>query len=545
MRLGKLARFYDTALRDALLAAIIVLVVSAVTGLVVYTVASGALKSEVQVNLRNIALSAANLVDADRHRQITKPDQKYSELYESVRRPFYALLRANPNIAFIYSVIRKDDGKIYFILDSKIFKPGEEDDTSDVMEEYTDATDEMRHAFESRAAQVEDEAYTDEWGTFLSGYAPVFDEKKQFVGLVGADIRITDYLEKLARIRMALMWAGLLALLASVASGTGVWFVRKSAMKAEALSRRQQEEMAAMEHKRLAREEEQKATAEAARKAALRQMADTFEQAVGGVINTVSASAAEMKLAAQSMSVNSEQTITKAGIMAGAAAAASSSVDTVSEASGQLVHSIHEISSQVKRSAQVSGSARQKAVETSEKVRNLVTSAEKVGEIVTMISTIAGQTNMLALNATIEAARAGEAGKSFVVVANEVKSLAAQTEGATRDITSQIQNIQDATRDAGVAIGEIIDVIRSIDEISGTVEAAVQQQSVATAQIARSVSEAAQGMDNVTGNIEQVTGAADETGRSATHVLGASNEFSRQATILKDVVGNFIASIRS
>lgn len=537
------SRFYSVALRDAFLAALVVLLVSAVTGAVVYKTALEALESEVQTNLKNIAISAANLVDPEKYVQITQPEQKGSELYENVRRPFYSLLRANTNIAFIYTAMMKD-GKVYFILDSKIIPPGGQDDTSGVMEEYTDATDVMKLAFTTRQPQVEAESYTDDWGTFLSGYAPIFDAQNTFLGIVGADIRITDYLAKISRIQTALLWGGLLALLASLASGTGVWFVRTSALRAEAINHRQQDEMVAMEHERHQREAEQKAEAEHARKAAVRQMAGDFEQAVSGVIAGVATAASEMRAAAQSMTQTSDQTSVKAQSMAQAAAQATDSVTTVHEASGQLASAIAQISTQVARSTEASGHAAQKALATSDKVTHLVTAAGKIGEIVTLISSIAGQTNMLALNATIEAARAGEAGRGFIVVANEVKSLAAQTARATQDISEQVHSIQAATQETETAIAEIIDVIRQIDAISGEVASAVGEQSQLTAAIGGSVTQATSSMANVSGNIAEVTHAADATDQSARHVLHAAQELSQQSDVLKDVVGRFIAGIR-
>ena len=69
-----------------------------------------------------------------------------------------------------------------------------------------------------------------------------------------------------------------------------------------------------------------------------------------------------------------------------------------------------------------------------------------------LISDIVEQTNLLALNATIEAARAGEAGRGFAVVAAEVKSLAAQTGSATKEISEQISAMQAATQEAVQAV---------------------------------------------------------------------------------------------
>ena len=81
-------------------------------------------------------------------------------------------------------------------------------------------------------------------------------------------------------------------------------------------------------------------------------------------------------------------------------------------------------------------------------VQGLAAAAQKIGDVVQLISEIASQTNLLALNATIEAARAGEAGKGFAVVASEVKSLANQTAKATEEIAAQIAAMQDATSEA-------------------------------------------------------------------------------------------------
>ncbi|MFX8410546.1 methyl-accepting chemotaxis protein, partial [Acinetobacter baumannii] len=71
------------------------------------------------------------------------------------------------------------------------------------------------------------------------------------------------------------------------------------------------------------------------------------------------------------------------------------------------------------------------ASRTNNRVSELSKAAARIGDVVELISTIAGQTNLLALNATIEAARAGDAGRGFAVVASAVKALAAQTAKAT------------------------------------------------------------------------------------------------------------------
>ena len=157
--------------------------------------------------------------------------------------------------------------------------------------------------------------------------------------------------------------------------------------------------------------------------------------------------------------------------------------------------------------------------------------------MVTMISDIAAQTNLLALNATIEAARAGESGRGFAVVAGEVKSLAAQTASATKEIAEQISGIQAVTGDAVAMIRSIGEAIRAIDEIATMIASATEEQSAATQEIARNVQEASRGTSDVSERIVTVSDAAIETGTTANNVLDSASLLSSQAVQLKaDVV---------
>jgi methyl-accepting chemotaxis protein len=129
------------------------------------------------------------------------------------------------------------------------------------------------------------------------------------------------------------------------------------------------------------------------------------------------------------------------------------------------------------------------AVETSgqasKTVEKLGDSSREIGQVIKLITTIAGQTNLLALNATIEAARAGEAGKGFAVVASEVKELARQTAKATEDIGRMIEAIQQGTSGATDGISKIHGVITQIHEYEQSIAAAVEEQSAVITDISR------------------------------------------------------------
>ncbi|MGT2478814.1 methyl-accepting chemotaxis protein (plasmid) [Methylobacterium oryzae CBMB20] len=285
--------------------------------------------------------------------------------------------------------------------------------------------------------------------------------------------------------------------------------------------------------------------AEEQRKAGMRQMADGFEAAVGGIIGMVSSSATELQATAQTMTATATETASQSTTVAAAAEEAASNVNTVAAAAEELGSSVQEIGRQVAGSAELAQRAVHEADQTGALVQELSGAVAKIGDVVGLISSIAGQTNLLALNATIEAARAGAAGRGFAVVASEVKALAEQTAKATNEIAVQITQIQASTGQAVTSIGGITGRIREISGVATSIAAAVEQQGAATQEIVRNVAQAAMGTGEVTSNISGVAGAAEETGAAASQVLGAASELSRQSEHLSAEVGRFLATVRA
>ncbi|MGE7417554.1 methyl-accepting chemotaxis protein [Methylobacterium tarhaniae] len=287
-----------------------------------------------------------------------------------------------------------------------------------------------------------------------------------------------------------------------------------------------------------------RASAEEQRRLTMREMADRFEAAIGGVVGIVSSSATQLQATARSMTAAAAQTAGQSTAAAAAAEQAAANVATVSVAAEELGASIQEIGRQVHNSASLAQGAVREADQTARLVQAMSTASSRIGDMVGLISTIAGQTNLLALNATIEAARAGEAGRGFAVVAAEVKELANQTARATDEIAGQIGEIRDVTLQAA-AIGAITDRIREIDDGATAVAAAVEEQSAATQEIARNVVQAAAGTGEVTVNIAGVAHASGETGAAAAQVLASASDLSRESKQLSAEVDRFLATVRA
>ena len=285
--------------------------------------------------------------------------------------------------------------------------------------------------------------------------------------------------------------------------------------------------------------------AEADRKTAMLEVADGFEKAVGNVIRAVSSASSEIEAAAGSLTRTAETTQQLSATVAAASEQSSSNVQSAAAASEEMASSVTEIGRQVMQSQKISYAAVEQAERTNIRISELSQSANRIGEVIKMITAVAEQTNLLALNATIEAARAGDAGRGFAVVAAEVKALSSQTAKATEEIAAQVTQMQSATEHSVAAIREIGSTIAQISEISTAIAAAVEEQGAATQEIARNVQHAAQGATQVTGSIADVNRGAADTGSAAEQVHGLAVSLSAQSSHLSQEVENFLHKIRA
>ena len=253
---------------------------------------------------------------------------------------------------------------------------------------------------------------------------------------------------------------------------------------------------------------------------------------VKGISGIVAAAATQMQATAETMAAAADEATRQAGSVSLAAEAASMNVQTVASAGEELSASIGEIARQVTESTVVTQQAVVETDKTRASIESLAEAAQKIGNVVTLINNIAGQTKLLALNATIEAARAGDAGKGFAVVASEVKSLSDQTAKATHEISSQVSAMQAATETSVVATQGIADTIRKVAEIASAIASAVEQQSAATREISANVAQAAEGTQQVSANIAGVSAVASQTNGASAELLASSGEMARQAEAL-------------
>lgn len=295
-------------------------------------------------------------------------------------------------------------------------------------------------------------------------------------------------------------------------------------------------------------EDEQKAAAaaaEAQRRHMLDELAQAFDGRVAAVMEGVHRLAGKTQSSAEALQKLADQTSSETGQAAAASDMAAEHIQTVAGAAEELVASVHEINVQIGNASTQTGTAVDIVTSTNSTVEGLKEATTKIGDVVSLISDIAAQTNMLALNATIEAARAGDAGKGFAVVASEVKSLANQTQNATEEISAQIDQVQ---RVASAAVGAISKISKIVDEVSvsvGSITSAAEEQGASTEEIARSMSEAGSSSAEVANSVGRVRAMAADTGSNAEGLLDVSRDLSEETVRMQSEVQGFLASLRA
>lgn len=217
----------------ALMAGLSVLLSLCITTGFTFWTADRAVRSEVKSALKRLAAVSASVIDADVHKHLTRPTQETSPEYLRAIEPLGKIVGSNDQITFVYTLIFRGSSA-FFILDPTEAGDSDHDgveDKSHIMQEYPDVSTEARQAFFQGESTVEPEPYTDQWGTFLSGYAPIRDASGTTVAIVGVDLSAEAYMARLNGVRNAMQTGLIIAFLVSVLAA-GFVFVAQSKSQA-------------------------------------------------------------------------------------------------------------------------------------------------------------------------------------------------------------------------------------------------------------------------------------------------------------------------
>ena len=198
--------------REALAAGALFVVLGVTAVWVTWRVAEQNARDAIGGELRRLAATTVTAVDLARHAQLTAPAQIDTPAYLAAVAPLRAMLRADPDIRYVYTFVQRPDG-VYFVLDGS--PPGDHDgdgreDRAGVFEAYPaeQVPAALRAMLRTRVVTVTREPYTDAWGRFMAGFAPLVDPADgALVGGLGVEITASRFEGRLALARRA-AWLG-------------------------------------------------------------------------------------------------------------------------------------------------------------------------------------------------------------------------------------------------------------------------------------------------------------------------------------------------
>ena len=232
-----------------------------------------------------------------------------------------------------------------------------------------------------------------------------------------------------------------------------------------------------------------------------------------------------IQTAAELVASGSQQMSTSTEEMSQTASEQSASVEEVTSSMEQMNSSVVQNADNARETSAISEKAARDARESGKAVMETVRAMKAIAEKISIIESIAGQTNMLALNAAIEAARAGEHGKGFAVVASEVRSLAERCKNAAVEIGALSQDSVGIATQAGRLMDEMVPQIQKTSEL-------LQEINVSSAEQAR-------GIEQVTKAIEQLDKAIQQNAAASEEMASTSVELSSQADGMKSIAAFF------
>ena len=508
---------------------ILCLTINIFVGFMQYKNSTERMMSDIKTRVEELAIAASLLVDGNKHSLLQGKDDQNTDTYNEIR-DILGNFQNKANVAYIYTLREIDENTTEFIVDAS------QDEPAQLGYEY-DYLPAMRMAFKGKA-NSDEELYTDEWGTFLSGYAPVFDSSGKVDSIVGVDIDALYIINQKKEINNEIIFNILLSifitvLLALFLARSIVKPIRFLVHKFENLS----ESGGDLTNKNNINTEDE-----------LQDLGDALNKFIDNikeiVVQTI-ASSEKINNFSDTFRVSIEESKYKMNEIDRSVHSIAKGIGEESDNLSQISEIVENISEDIREKEENIGIINSSFGETknlvlrgldavenqnrkthenfeafnkvNQVIGDLANRAKEVQLILDTIKNISSQTNMLALNAAIEAARAGEYGRGFAVVADEVKKLAEETDESASNISLILNRI---SSDTELALKEI----KAAGIIAQDQKVAVEVTGKTFSEIAGEVERMAENVDKITISLKEISSNTFEMKENIKNIYNLSEE---------------------
>ncbi|MDY7539563.1 methyl-accepting chemotaxis protein [Undibacterium sp. 5I1] len=247
----------------------------------------------------------------------------------------------------------------------------------------------------------------------------------------------------------------------------------------------------------------------------LMQAINGVSQGLAGIVSNVRQGSDQITVASREIASGNSDLSSRTESQASSLEETASSMEELTSTVKQNADSARQANQLVLSASEVAGKGGQVVAQVVETMESIKQSSLKITDIISVIESIAFQTNILALNAAVEAARAGEQGRGFAVVANEVRNLAQRSSSAAKEIKSLINDSADQVDAGGVLVAkagetmtEIVSSVKRVADIMSEITSASSEQSTGIEQVNQAITQ----MDEMTQQnaalVEQAAAAA-------------------------------------
>lgn len=523
------------------------IIVAVIVGSVAYVNMGNFLQKKCKDDVMEIAVIAAENVDGEIFAKAMEGDETALLM---VKDSLSFFLVGN-SVTYVYTLMPKDADWFQFVVDTDPEDPGE------YAEDY-EAQDAMFEAMQG-SASVTEEPFTDEWGTFYSGYAPISQGGK-VLGIVAVDYEASSIQTSLnslignilLTVGAALLFAVVAALLVAIRMRRNFIKVNDKIIEVASddgditkvlnITSGDELEVIGNSLNRLLEK-----TGKTVRE--IKSGTGSIETKMGNINTNVKESAAKVSGindTIHSMAVTSKQVAASVGTVGEQVDFVSKDIQNIVEiAAGNAIslQEINDASAKLHDTAQASYTEIGKNVEemshSLQEEKKKADAVLRIKELSETILGISGQTNLLALNASIEAARAGEAGKGFAVVAGEIGALAGNTNAAANEIQTMSKDVVEAIQGLNALADRMLHFLQ--DDIS----ADYQKFGDISCGFMEKADEIRMSMEQLHKNVEEYAGVLEEIRSAMESVGAASGENSVEITHLSELLADIDEEMRN